>query len=140
MFRGVLAGAGAVFGAAQARAATSDSGRQKVVYHLADLDKVTFVLGNIRNHYDGTGGRVDIALVVHGPALSAFRTAGASAPLSSRFAGLLKRKLTPYACANTMHGMDIALTDLFKGFLSAEAGGVVKIAELQGQGYAYIRP
>ena len=28
----------------------------KVVYHLADLDKVDFVLGNIRNHFNGMGG------------------------------------------------------------------------------------
>jgi intracellular sulfur oxidation DsrE/DsrF family protein len=63
----------------------------KVVYHLSDLDKVSFVLGNITNHYEGMGGpdKVTIALVVHGPALK---------------------------------------------------GGVVRIAELQGQGYAYLRP
>jgi uncharacterized protein len=43
----------------------------KVVYHLADLDKVEFVFGNIANHYKGMGGpeNVTIALVVHGPAL-----------------------------------------------------------------------
>ena len=49
----------------------------RVVYHLADLDKVAFVLGNIRNHISGLGGpgKVRIALVVHGPALKAFRSA-----------------------------------------------------------------
>ena len=37
----------------------------KVVYHLNDLDKVAFVLGNIQNHFDGVGGpdHVTIALV-----------------------------------------------------------------------------
>ena len=77
---------------------------------------------------------------MHGPALSAFQKASAPAPLASRFAGLLKQQMTPYACANTLKGMDIALADLFEGFISADAGGVVKIAELQGQGYLYIRP
>ncbi len=77
--RGILAGvctaAGGLFaaaGAGKARAETSAApDKSKVVYHLADLDKVSFVLGNIKNHYDGVGGpeHVTIALVVHGPAL-----------------------------------------------------------------------
>ena len=74
MFRGLIAGAGTLFGLGQARAAAAQTpARQKVVYHLADLEKAAFVLGNIRNHYEGTGGNVDIVLVVHGPALAAFR-------------------------------------------------------------------
>jgi intracellular sulfur oxidation DsrE/DsrF family protein len=36
--------------------------------------------------------------------------------------------------------MDVALTDLLDGFHAAETGGVVKLAELQRQGYAYLRP
>jgi intracellular sulfur oxidation DsrE/DsrF family protein len=142
VFRGFAAGAGAFFGLKQASAATASagSGKPKVVYHLSDLDKVAFVLGNIRNHYDGTGGAVEVALVVHGPALAAFRTASASGAVSSRFAGLVKDGLTAHACANTMHGMDISLADLLTGFCSADKGGVVKLAELQGQGYAYLRP
>ena len=56
----------------RAEAATPD--QSKVAYHLSDLDKVDFVLGNIRNHYNGMGGpdKVTIALVIHGPALKAF--------------------------------------------------------------------
>ncbi len=141
VFRGLFAGAGTLFGLGRAQAATQQStARPKVAYHLSDADKVAFVLGNIRNHYDGTGGNVEIVLVVHGPALAAFRTAGASAAISSRFAGLVKSGLVPQACANTMHGMDIGLGDLLEGFASAEQGGVVRLAELQGRGYAYLRP
>ena len=46
----------------RAEAATPD--QAKVVYHLSDLDKVDFVMGNIRNHYNGMGGpdKVTIAL------------------------------------------------------------------------------
>ena len=70
--------------AAPANAATADA--SKVVYHLADLDKVDFVLGNISNHFKGVGGPeyVTIALVVHGPALKAFHTADASPDMSQR--------------------------------------------------------
>jgi intracellular sulfur oxidation DsrE/DsrF family protein len=143
MFRAILAGAGAVVGLRQASAAAAPDTPPlvpKVAYHLADLEKVGFVLGNIRNHYTGLDGRVEIALVVHGPALAAFRGEGLSSGLSNRFAGLVKDGLSPFACANTMMSMGMMLTDLLPGFASADTGGVVKLAELQSQGYAYIRP
>ena len=50
------------------------------------------------------------------------------------------RGLTPFACANTMEWLKLALTDLPPGFQVADKGGVVKLAELQRQGYAYLRP
>src|SRR6202163_2222407 len=58
----------------------------KVVYHLSDLDKVDFVMGNIRNHYSGMGGpdKVTIALVVHGPALKAFHLSSATPDMTKR--------------------------------------------------------
>ena len=46
----------------------------KVVYHVADEDKVSFALNNIQNHIDGVGGPDDIefVLVSHGPAVKRF--------------------------------------------------------------------
>jgi uncharacterized protein len=41
--------------------------------------------------------------------------------------------LTAWAGRNT-------LKDLLPGFAVAEKGGVVKLAEFQAQGYAYLRP
>jgi intracellular sulfur oxidation DsrE/DsrF family protein len=139
IFRAGLAGAAGLFGLRRVSAATGEE-RLKVAYHLSDVDKVNFVLGNIKNHYDGTGGNVDIVLVVHGPALAAFKAKAASGATSSRFAGLVRQGLAPQACGNTMHGMDLALGDLLDGFQIAERGGVVKLAELQHQGYVYLRP
>jgi hypothetical protein len=140
MFRAVLAGTGTFLGLRAVQAAATEPARLKVAYHLSDVDKVNFVLGNIKNHYEGTGGNVDIVLVVHGPALAAFKSKGISAAVSGRFAGLVKQGLEPQACANTMQGMDISLADLLDGFHAADKGGVVKLAELQSQGYAYLRP
>ncbi|OBQ70168.1 DsrE family protein [Mesorhizobium erdmanii] len=140
MFHAVVAGAGALIGLKATQAAATEPARLKVAYHLSDLDKVNFVLGNIKNHYEGTGGNVDITLVVHGPALAAFKSKGISAAVSGRFAGLLSHGLEPQACANTMQGMDITLADLLAGFHAADKGGVVKLAELQSQGYVYLRP
>jgi len=139
-----MASAGAVFSTAfavrRAEAATPDAA--KVVYHLADLDKVDFVLGNIRNHFGGMGGpdKVTIALVVHGPALKAFHSAEATPDMSKRTDELAKTGLQLNACINTMRAQNVTLTDLLPGFIVADKGGVVRLAELQGQGYAYLRP
>ncbi len=140
VFRATLAATAALFGLRAAQAATADPDRQRVVYHLSDVDKVNFVLGNIKNHYEGTGGNADIVLVVHGPALAAFRSRGVSAAISGRLTGLVGLGLSAHACANTMHGMNISLADLLDGFDAADKGGVVKLVELQRQGYAYLRP
>jgi hypothetical protein len=37
-------------------------------------------------------------------------------------------------------GQNIELKDLLPGFVVAEQGGVVRIAELQSMGYVYLRP
>jgi intracellular sulfur oxidation DsrE/DsrF family protein len=141
-----LAAAGALVaaGSRSARAQASEPGKDasKVVYHLSDLDKVSFVLGNIENHLAGVGGpeKVTIALVVHGPALRAFHSAGASPETAHRVAGFVNSKVAFDACINTMRGQNVTLKDLLPGFTVAERGGVVRIAELQAQGYVYLRP
>jgi hypothetical protein len=127
---------------AKAEAATDQPQASKVVYHLADLDKVEFVLGNITNHYKGMGGpeNVTIALVVHGPALKAFRAEGASPDVAKRIAELVKSGLAPNACIFAMQAQNVTLADLLPGFAVANKGGVVRLAQLQAQGYAYLRP
>src|SRR4249920_3426934 len=79
---------GAVFAASRATAATESPAQEglKAVYHLSDLEKVHFVLGNIQNHLDGVGGpdHVTIALVVHGPALRAFHAESANWDIAHR--------------------------------------------------------
>jgi intracellular sulfur oxidation DsrE/DsrF family protein len=113
-----------------------------VVYHLTDLDKVDFVLGNISNHFAGMGGsdKVTIALVVHGPALKAFHTSEALGDVSKRTEELSKTGLQMHACGNTMRAQNVTLKDLLPGFVVADKGGVVRVAELQSQGFIYLRP
>jgi uncharacterized protein len=114
----------------------------KVAYHLSDLDKVDFVLGNIRNHYAGMGGpdHVTIALVIHGPALKAFHVAAAAPDVTKNVEELKNLGLQLNACINTMRAQNVTLKDLLPGFIVAEKGAVVRLAELQSQGYAYLRP
>jgi intracellular sulfur oxidation DsrE/DsrF family protein len=53
---------------------------------------------------------------------------------------LAKSGLQLNACINTMRAQDVTLKDLLPGFIVADKGGVVRLAELQSQGYAYLRP
>jgi len=124
----------------RAEAATPD--QAKVVYHLSDLDKVEFVMGNIRNHYNGMGGpdKVTIALVVHGPALKAFHLTGATPDMTKRTDEMKKSGLELNACIHSMRAQEVTLKDLLPGFIVADKGGVVRLAELQSQGYVYLRP
>ena len=148
--RGVLGAALAsisaalAIGATQARADVQGSSpdKRKVVYHLTDLDKVAFVLGNIQNHFDGMGGpdKVTIALVVHGPALKAFHAASANPDVTRRVAKFAKAGTQLTACGHTMKAQEVTLQDLLPGFVAADEGGVVRVAELQSQGYVYLRP
>jgi intracellular sulfur oxidation DsrE/DsrF family protein len=132
---GLLAATGA---AGPALAAGSDN---KVVYHLSDRERVLFVLGNIENHFKAFApGEVTITLVVHGEPLGAFRKIAENERFTERLHGLVEKSLTPFACVNTMEWLKIVLADLPQGFQVADKGGVVKLAELQQKGYAYIRP
>lgn len=144
LFMGLAAGVGAMLASTtrSSSAQTASPDASKVVYHLADLDKVNFVLGNIKNHYEGVGGpaHVKIALVVHGPALKAFRATAAN-PIVKKDVGKFHGEgLELSACGNTMKAQKLTLDDLLPGFVAAEQGGVVRIAELQAQGYLYLRP
>src|SRR5947209_14975124 len=96
---------GAAFAATRASAATEGGPQHKVkvVYHLSDLDKVSFVLGNVQNHLDGVGGpdNVTIALVVHGQALRSFHAASANPDLTRRVGQFSRAGLELAACGNT---------------------------------------
>jgi intracellular sulfur oxidation DsrE/DsrF family protein len=135
---------GAALGVSSAKAATDATApnRLKVVYHLSDAEKVNFVLGNIQNHIDGVGGpgHVTIALVIHGPALKAFHAVQANPDVSKRVSEFSRDGVELAACGNTMKAQNVTLPDLLPGFVSAEKGGVVRLAQLQAQGYLYLRP
>jgi uncharacterized protein len=142
LFTSAMASMLGLFGLSRTAHADDGPKRLKVAYHLTDLDKAAFVLGNIANHIDGVGGpdKIDIRLVVHGPALRAFRTADADARVAGNAEKLSKAKVGFEACGNTMKGYSLTLADLLPGFVVAERGGVTRLAELQTQGFVYLRP
>ena len=119
--------------------------KHKVVYHLdeAGSDKAKFVLGNIENHIRGAGGpeHVEaIELVVHGPALRNFVTARLDPALRAALDRLQSQGLAFGACGNTMKAFNITLAELPQGTRPLPQGGVVRVMELQEQGFVYIRP
>lgn len=145
LFRTAISSIGAAMLASRAHATVAKEKpptKLKVVYHLVDTDRVNLALGNIQNHFDGVGGpdHVTIALVVMGPALHAFALTSANPDITGRVAKFSKAGLQLSACINTMKAQNVTLADLQPGFVIAERGGVVRIAELQSQGYLYIRP
>ena len=101
-----------------------------------------FVLGNMRNHITGMGGpgNVRLALVIFGPPLEAFRADATDHAVATSVAALQASGVTVYSCINTMHAMHLTLPDLLPGLVVADKGGVVKLADLQAQGWAYLRP
>ncbi|HMB47160.1 MAG TPA: DsrE family protein [Afifellaceae bacterium] len=136
-----------ILAAAMAVALFSASGafsgeKMKVVYHVSELEKVNFTLGNIANHIKGVGGpeNVEIILVTHGPALKAFHDMNADEKVSKRVETLQSQGVKFEACGNTMQAQAVSLEDLLPNMFQRDEGGVVRIAELQSKGYIYIRP
>jgi len=115
---------------------------QKVVYHLSEPTRVNFTLGNIKNHIAGKGGptKVAIVLVVHGPALEAFVSSRANPDIRNQVEKRVGDGVSFIACGNTMKAQKVRLSDMLDGFAVADEGGVVRIADLQQDGYIYIRP
>ena len=113
-----------------------------VIYHLSDAEKVSFVLNNIRNHIDGVGGpdNVNIVLVMHGPAVAAFNDIEAVDRVRGAVANLQEEGVAFNVCGNTLKAMDLTMEELLPGMIEVSQGGVTRIAELQSEGYIYIRP
>jgi len=88
----------------------------------------------------GGPDKVQVALVVHGPALKAFRAATPNAALKSDVGTIRGSGVALVACRNTMEAQKLALDDLLPGFIVAQQGAVVRLAELQREGWVYLRP
>ena len=74
------------------------------------------------------------------PALKSFHSISADPALSKRVANFSKAGVKFDACGNTLKAQGVKLDDLVTGFKVVEEGGVVRLAELQSLGYAYLRP
>ena len=122
-----------------------DGKKHRIVYQLDDpgVDKARFVLNNIANHVKGVGGFKNIEaleLVVFGPALRHFLAKDLDPEVKQMLEALQAQGLAFGACGNTMKSLNVSLEQLARGAQALPQGGVVRIMELQEQGFAYIRP
>jgi intracellular sulfur oxidation DsrE/DsrF family protein len=118
--------------------------KHRIVYQLNDpgVDKARFVLGNIQNHVSGLGwDHIEaVELVVFGPALRTFVTKDMDPAIKQALERLQTQGVTFGACGNTMKNLSVTLDQLPEGAKHLPQGGVVRLMELQEQGYINIRP
>ena len=97
---------------------------------------------NVKNHYEAKGEDVAIEIVAYGPGLNMF--VAATSPVKDRISAmsLESPQITFSACENTHRGMvkkagkDVPLLSE----ATMVPSGVVRLMELQEDGYAYVRP
>ena len=119
----------------------------KVAIHVDENDakRMNMPLNNVQNvnkYYEAKGEKVQIEIVAYGPGLNMLRED--KSPVKERIAAmsLEMSNLSFAACGNTRakmkkkEGMDIKLVSEAKVVPS----GVVRLMELQEQGWSYIRP
>jgi len=98
---------------------------------------------NVSNYYQSQGDAVVIELVAYGPGLHMFRTN--TSPVTARIEAmqLEMENLSFAACGNTLRAMNARMesgeVELIAG-VDVTPSGVVRLIELQEQGFAHIRP
>lgn len=118
-----------------------------IVFQINDNDtaRMTMALNNIVNvvrHYSEKGDQVEIEVVAYGPGLHMLRED--TSPVKDRVKSMKASipDLTFTACGNTIETMEKAEGKKIE--IVPQAGvvqaGVVRLTELQEQGWTYIRP
>ena len=116
--------------------------QDKVVYHISDAETQALAgLRNVRNHLD-TDPSAKIAVVTHGNGVD-FLMEGGKDKNGSLYSGpvsaLKSRGVTFEVCEITLKTRNLK-HEQFLQEADFTPSGVVRIAKLQHQGYAYIRP
>jgi intracellular sulfur oxidation DsrE/DsrF family protein len=119
----------------------------KVAVHVDESDpkRINMALNNVQNlkkYYESQGQSVEIEVVAYGPGLHMLRAD--TSPVADRISAMSLEidGLTFSGCGNTMKGMtkkegkEISLLSEARMVPS----GVVRLIELQEDGYAYVRP
>jgi hypothetical protein len=120
-------------------------GRLKVLYHIdsSDIGVAKYAMALINKHIEAEGGRdkIDVKVVVHGPALKLFDKKDADPVLVAKLKMIIDKGVQPEMCQVSMKVFDKPLASLLDGFIPTEHPVAVKrIADLQEQGYIYIKP
>ncbi|MCG8426371.1 MAG: DsrE family protein [Chromatiales bacterium] len=128
--------------AQSAFAAMNDDVKHKVVIQVSSDDPRTqnIALNNAVNLQKALGqDNVAVEIVAYGPGLSLLTK---TSERKDRVASLAMQDITFSACSNTMHKMERmkGKKPMLTEGVQVVPAGVLRIMELQQQGYAYIRP
>jgi uncharacterized protein len=142
-FISALAGVGVVQ-AGSTNHRTAD-GKLKVLYHIdgPDIKVAKYAMALINKHIEAEGGpdKIDLVVVVHGPALHLFDKEFADPGLVKKLKMAIDKGAQPEMCQVSMKLFKKPLEALVTGFKPTEHPVAVKrIADLQEQGYLYIKP
>jgi intracellular sulfur oxidation DsrE/DsrF family protein len=134
-----------IFSVAEAGNNRDENGRLKVLYHIdgSDVGVAKYAMALINKHIEAEGGpdKIDIKVVVHGPALKLFIKESVDPVLKKRLAMIIDKGVQPEMCQVSMKLFGKPLDTLEPGFIPTEHPVAVKrIADLQEQGYIYIKP
>ena len=141
-----LVGLGSV--AAQAGTAKNGYDKQKVVYHINDINAATGALRNVKNHLNAVGDEnIEMIIVTHSSGAFALvdgamgKTDKDGKPYDFRdqIAGLANRGVKFQICANTIKGKKIP-KDKINENAEIIPSGVAQVAHLQQRGYLYVKP
>lgn len=119
----------------------------KIAIQVSENDKTIMNLAlnnivNISQFYSESGDMVTMELVAYGPGLHILRAD--DSPVKDRLHSIKTSipDVTFSACHNTMEGMEKAEGHPIQIVADARIvpAGVVRLAELQEQGYSYIKP
>lgn len=141
----VFVGLFILFSTAEAASNRDENGRLKVLYHIdgSDVGVAKYAMALINKHMEAEGGpdKIDIKVVVHGPALKLFVKESIDPVLKKKLAMIIGKGIQPEMCQVSMKLFGKPLDTLEPGFIPTEHPVAVKrIADLQEQGYLYIKP
>ena len=122
---------------AVAKAGSKGAAQHRAVFQVNEDDsrKWNTVLANLNNVQEELG-KVDISVVVIGPALGMLK---ADALTANRVQDAMAAGVRFVACGNSMQAQHLTKDDMIDGIDYARAG-YVEVMRLQKLGYAYIRP
>jgi uncharacterized protein len=134
-----------LFSTAEGASHRDENGRLKVLYHIdgSDVGVAKYAMALINKHMEAEGGpdKIDIKVVVHGPALKLFVKESVDPVLKKKLAMIIDKGVQPEMCQVSMKLFGKPLDTLEPGFVPTEHPVAVKrIADLQEQGYLYIKP
>lgn len=117
----------------------------KVLYHVdgKDPEVAKYALALINKHIEAEGGpeHIDVELVVHGPALELFERDKMDPEMTKRFDQIIEKGVRAEMCQVSMKAFGKTLDKLAKGFVATlHPVAVKRIADLQKEGYLYIKP